>query len=172
MRIRVSRAGKSDWQIRSRTYKKRPGTDNFRLPPTVGVAALSSVGKTITINNYEKYPLLSVFKFHPALAMANELAKTESSLCAPVYINKYDLSPDTYSPLRDHNPEGNSILPVAELPRYTLQLSDNNACDTLFKYIVSPSDTDKFVRSLSVADFSISRTEDDAHKNLDDCYAN
>ena len=83
-----------------------------------------------------------------------------------------DLHPDTYSPLRDKYPDGNLSLSVGELLKYTLHLSDNNACDILFRVFGGPAATDEYLRSMGLRDFAIEVTEDDMHRNLADCYRN
>lgn len=55
---------------------------------------------------------------------------------------------------------------------YTLHLSDNNACDILFKFIGGPAVTDRYIRSLGINDFSIQYTEDDMHQDLNLGYEN
>lgn len=52
------------------------------------------------------------------------------------------------------------------------QKSDNNACDILFNYTGGVSYTDSYIRSLGINNFSISKTEDDMHKDLTACYEN
>lgn len=56
--------------------------------------------------------------------------------------------------------------------QYTLHLSDNNACDILFKLIGGPDVTDRYIRSLGIKDFSIQHTEEDMHRDLNLCYKN
>ncbi len=63
----------------------------------------------------------------------------------------------------DH-PESAISLPVSELLKYILQLSDNNASNLLFDRIVSVSDCDSFIRqSTGIEDFKISFTERQMH---------
>lgn len=79
--------------------------------------------------------MMSVFKFHQALAVADFLDRNGLPLSTPLPIWESDLLPDTYSPLRDAYPQGGIEMSIGELLVYTLQLSDNNACDLLFRYI-------------------------------------
>ncbi len=138
----------------------------------VGVAVIIDGRDTVTVNNEERYPMMSVFKFHQALAVADFMDRKGLPLSAEILVKKEQLKPDTYSPLRDSHPEGNVSLPVSELLTYTLQLSDNNACDILFDYIGGTEIADAYIRSLGIDGFSISATEDDMHRDLDLCYAN
>ena len=107
-----------------------------------------------------------------AIITADHLAKSGKHLSDRIHIEPEDLQKDTYSPLRDKFPDGNFDISIAELLQYTLQLSDNNACDILFKYIAGVNETDDFIRSLGLEKFSISANEDDMHKDLSRCYDN
>ncbi len=138
----------------------------------VGVAVILNGKDTVTVNNESRYPMMSVFKFHQALAVADSLQRSGQPLDAEVFIKKEELRPDTYSPLRDKYPEGEISLSVGELLKYTLQQSDNNACDILFARSGGPEATERYVRSLGAADFSIVATEDAMHQDLSLCYQN
>ena len=138
----------------------------------IGIAVIINGKDTITVNNDTQYPLMSVFKFHQALAVANYLEQNKIPLTTPIYIRKTDLLSDTYSPLRDKYPQGDIYIAIGDLLAYTLQLSDNNACDILFKYIVGVKETDYYIRSLGIKDFSISATEEAMHRDLQSCYKN
>lgn len=64
-------------------------------------------------------------------------------------------------------------MPLSELLRYTLCLSDNNACDILFKHTVSPTETDRYLRNAFGLDsFAIAATEDDMHRDAECVYQN
>ena len=138
----------------------------------IGVAVMINDTDTLTVNNCDKYPMMSVFKFHQALAVCDYMQKNGIALDSVLNISKDELRENTYSPLRDRYPEGNFGISISELMKYTLQMSDNNACDILFNRILSVKDTDKYIRSLGIDDFSIEMDENDMHQNLDDCYKN
>lgn len=139
---------------------------------TVGVAVMTGGGDTLTVNNNAGYPMMSVFKFHQALAVCDYMQKNGIALDSILNISKDELRENTYSPLRDRYPEGNFGISISELMKYTLQLSDNNACDILFNRILSVKNTDEYIRSLGISGFSIEMDENDMHQNLDDCYKN
>lgn len=125
----------------------------------IGIAVILDAQDTVTVNNDDRYPLMSVFKFHQALAVAD-------------YLNRNRLTPDTYSPLRDEFPEGEISLSVSRLLVYSLQLSDNNACDILFEHTGGPAATDRYVRSLGLCNFAIAATEQQMHDDPQTCYEN
>ena len=138
----------------------------------VGVALIVDGKDTLTVNNDARYPLMSVMRFHQALAVTHYLEERGLPLSTTIRVEKSDLLPDTYSPLRDRYPEGGVSLPVSELLAYTLGLSDNNACDILFRYIGGVAVADGFIRSLGMDDFALSATEDDMHRHPQTCYDN
>ena len=67
----------------------------------IGIAVIINSKDTITINNDARYPMMSVFKLHQALAVADYCEKKGLSFDTSIYIRKADLKTDTYSPLRD-----------------------------------------------------------------------
>lgn len=138
----------------------------------IGVAIIVDGKDTLTVNNDEKYPMMSVYKFHQALAVGQALQKKNIPLDSMMYISKSDLRPDTYSPLYEKYPEGNVFLPISELLVYTLQLSDNNACDILFDRLLNVKQTDAAIRAMKVKNFKISATEKEMQHDIQRCYDN
>ena len=138
----------------------------------VGIAAIVDGHDTICINNDDRYPMMSVYKFHQALAVASILEQKGISLDSLIYIKKEELVPDTYSPFRDTYPEGNAYFPISELLIYTLQLSDNNACDILFRHLLGVEETDAALRKMGIDHFAISATEEAMHSDTKKCYDN
>ena len=116
------------------------------LSGTVGVAFVSE-GDTVTVNNGVHYPMMSVFKMHEALAVANTLERSGISLDTILSINRGDLDLDTWSPmLKEYTAERFTVL-VSKLMEYAVTKSDNNASNLLFRHIVSPTETDAYIRS-------------------------
>lgn len=115
---------------------------------------------------------MSVFKFHQALAVADYLDRNGLTPDTEIFIPEEELVPDTYSPLRKEFPEGEISLSVSRLLEYSLQLSDNNACDILFEHTGGPAATDRYVRSLGLCNFAIAATEQQMHDDPQTCYEN
>ena len=138
----------------------------------IGIAVIIDGKDTVTVNNDIHYPLMSVFKFHQALALADYMGKQKQSLETRLPIKKSDLKPDTYSPLRDKYPQGGIEMSIAALLRYTLQQSDNNACDILFNYQGGPDAVNKYIHSLGIRECAIAGTETAMHEDLNLCYEN
>lgn len=141
-------------------------------PADIGIAVIINGGRTITVNNARRYPLMSVFKFHQALAVANRLRELRLPLDTTLWITARDLAPDTWSPLRDARPGGGFAISIADLLRYTLQQSDNNACDILFERICSVEDTEAYIHDLGSRDCAIRATEAEMHADLATCRNN
>lgn len=138
----------------------------------IGIAVIIDGKDTVTVNNDIHYPLMSVFKFHQALALADFMGKEKQPLNTRLAISKCDLKQNTYSPLRDKYPGGGIEMSVAELLEYTLQLSDNNACDILFRYQGGTEAVDNYIHSLGITDCVITATEDEMHQDISRCYQN
>ena len=138
----------------------------------VGVAVIVNGTDTVVVNNDVRYPLMSVVKFHQALAVAGWMQCRGTSLDSLIFISPEQLKPNTYSPLSDRYPSGNVRLSIRELLRYTLQQSDNNACDILFEMLGGTSAVDRYIRALGINDFSVSQTEDDMHRDVQASYLN
>lgn len=137
----------------------------------VGVAIIADGKDTVTVENNRRYPLMSVFKLHQALAVGDYCKRHQISFDTLLTVDSTDLQPNTYSPLRDQYPHGGKFS-LKQLMEYTLHLSDNNACDILFKFTGGPAVTDRYIRSLGINDFSIQYTEDDMHQDLNLGYEN
>lgn len=118
------------------------------LSGTVGVAFVSE-GDTVTVNNGAHYPMMSVFKMHEALAVADKLEKQGISLDTLLSINRVDLDLDTWSPMLKEYTAKSFTIPVGRLMEYAVTKSDNNASNLLFRHIVSPTETDAYIRSIA-----------------------
>ena len=159
-------------QAGNRALERQLQQFTANLNAQVGIAVILNGKDTITVNNDCCYPMMSVFKLHQALAVADYCQKEGLSFDTPVYIYPEDLKPDTYSPLREKYPAGNVSLTIKDLLKYTLHLSDNNACDILFSMTGGPKATDQYIRGLGLQRFAIQATEDDMHKSIENCYLN
>lgn len=139
---------------------------------TVGVAVIIDGKDTLAINNTERYPMMSVYKFHQAVAVCDYLQKKDIPLATPLFLDKKYFKTGTYSPLRDKHPEGDFELLIGELLIYTMQHSDNVACDVLFDYIGGVDVVNEYMHSLGLKDVSIATTEDEMHQDENKCYEN
>lgn len=56
------------------TLKQEREALTARMPATVGIAVIIDGREAVTVNNELRFPLMSLFKFHRALAVADRLA--------------------------------------------------------------------------------------------------
>ena len=123
---------------------------------TVGVGIMDfENGDTLTFNGKRHFPMQSVFKFHVALAVLNEVDKGKLALNQAIFVSKSDLIPNLYSPMREKYPEGNINLPLSEIIKNTVSQSDNSGCDILFKLIGGTEKVNKYIHKLGVKDVEI-----------------
>ena len=114
---------------------------------------------TLSINGNVKMPLLSVFKFHIALTVLDQVDRGKLKLDQKFFIKKEDLLPNTWSPIREAFPNGNIDLTLDQLLRYTVSHSDNNGCDLLLKIIGGTEIVQEFINKNGIADFTIQVNE-------------
>lgn len=127
---------------------------------TIGISIKNIETKdTLNINGTLNAPLMSVFKFHIALATLNLVDKGELSLKQKIFIKKEELHENTWSPIRDEYPNGNIYLTLDQLLRYTVSHSDNNGCDILLKLIGGTETVQKFINKQGIKDFKIKVNE-------------
>lgn len=126
---------------------------------TIGVAVIFDGKELMTVNNQYHYPMLSIFKFHQALAVLDYIERHGENLRTELFVKKSELRPATHSPLRDRYPAGNFTITIGDLLRYSLSQSDNIACDLLFKHIGGAAVVNRYVERLGVKDVHIELTE-------------
>lgn len=127
---------------------------------TLGFSALDlQTGKSYDFNAEQHLPMQSVYKFHLALAVLNQVDLGVLKLEQLIAIDKGDLDNDTWSPLRDKYPDGGVQIPLSEILTYTVALSDNNGCDILFKLMGGASKVNDYIKKLGIKDINIAATE-------------
>lgn len=139
---------------------------------TVGVAVIFNGSELVTVNNMYRYPMMSTFKFHQALSVMEYINRKGEDLATEILVKRSDLKENTYSPMRDANPNGNFRMTIGDLLKYSLIESDNNACDVLFKHIGGPKFTQRYVHELGIQDVAITQTEAMMHESPDNCTLN
>jgi beta-lactamase class A len=127
---------------------------------TVGISIKSIEDKdTLSINGNLKAPLMSVFKFHIALTLLNQVDEGKLSLDQKIFIKKKDLHENTWSPMREEYPNGNMFLTLDQVLRYTVSHSDNNGCDILIGLVGGTKVIQKFINKQGIKDFVIKVNE-------------
>ena len=133
----------------------------------VGVSVIGDDGKdTISINGDKHFPMQSVFKLHIALAVLSEIDKGRLSLDKKIKIDKKDLLPDLYSPIRNEYPDG-ATLPISEILDYTVSASDNVGCEVLLRLIGGPKVVEEYCKNNGINDVSIKYNEEEQQANWD-----
>lgn len=154
-------------------FKKRITAISREAKGIVGVGIMDlKTHETLVLNGKHKFPMQSVFKFPLAMAVLDQVDKGKLSLSDKIHVSKEELNPQTWSPLQKKYPEGNIDVTVGELISYTVSMSDNNACDILFKLIGGPKNVDNYVHTLGIKDISIVATEAEMAKQWDVQYTN
>ena len=126
---------------------------------TVGIAVWTDKGDMLRYNDHVHFPLLSVFKFHVALAVLDKMDKQSIDLDSIVSIKASQMLPNTYSPLRKF-PDQDFTITLRELMQYSISQSDNNACDILIEYAGGIKHINDYIHRLSIDSFNLSETED------------
>ena len=154
------------------SLKERLYTIIDTVPGIVGIAFISDAD-TVTINNSVRYPMMSVFKLHQALAVAHEINARHSSIDSVIHVSKDELDMETWSPMLKIYKTPCFDISLRDLIKYALTVSDNNASNLLFKRIVSPSATDSLIRLISDdSTFRIVYSEDEMKVNHSLAYTN
>lgn len=142
-------------------------------PGEVGVAVIVGGTDTVVVNDRSVYPMMSVFKLHQALALCDRFDRDGRSLDTLLTIRRGELDPHTWSPMLKEHREALIALPVADLLRYTLVWSDNNASNVLFERLLGVAATDSFVATLIPrASFQIAYAEAEMSADHAKAYSN
>ncbi|WP_028374968.1 class A beta-lactamase, subclass A2 [Leeuwenhoekiella sp. MAR_2009_132] len=128
---------------------------------TVGVAIHGMrEADTLSINGEKHLPMQSVFKFHLALAILNEVDNGTLALNTPIEIRKELIEnyQHLWSPLREKYPNG-ATLELQEILKYTVAWSDNMGCDVLFDLLGGPAVLQHYLQQLGIDDIAVIHTE-------------
>lgn len=129
-------------------------------------------GDTLSVNGNAHFPMQSVFKFHIALAVLNEVDNGRLALHQKVFIKKSDLMPGSWSPIQQKYPAGNISLPLDTILAYTVSQSDNVGCDRLLRLLGGPLVVNNYLHKIGIADMAIVASEGDMRKAWDVQFTN
>ena len=139
---------------------------------TVGIAILCDDGNMVVMNDDERYPVMSVFKFHVVVTALKKMEQHGIPLDSMTLIPQEQMLSDTYSPLREKYPNRDIPISYRNIIRYTMAHSDNNTCDFLIDFVGGISVVDSLIRQLGINKFAFSETEKTMHENILNCYNN
>lgn len=104
------------------------------------------------------FAMHSVVKLPQALYVAEFLSRNGLTLDDSVLVCKDSLDTETWSPMLTTF-DGTRHFSYAELLRWSLAASDNNACDLLFAYCGLPTEVDKYIHALGFDQIHVRLTE-------------
>ncbi len=133
---------------------------------TIGIAVIHlESGDTLSVNGHDKLPMQSVYKYPLGLAVLRQVDEGRLSLDQRIIVKKSDLLPNTWSPLREKYPNGDTAVALDEILKVTVAMSDNNGCDLLFRMLGGPTHVNRFIHSLGINDIAIVNTEEEMGKD-------
>lgn len=115
----------------------------------------------------------SVFKLPLAVTVLHQIEQGSLSLDQAVPFRPDDrILPHVYSPLQNKYPEASVDVPILELLRLTVSLSDNVAADILLRSVGGPKAVTDYIASLGVVGFHLEDGEDVLHRDVTAQYRN
>lgn len=137
----------------------------------VGIAIVKN-SKQWTIGNRNALPMMSVFKYFVALKVLDKTEKEQISLSKEIIINENLIDKNLYSPMLEEHTSFPFKISIANLLKYMISMSDNNACDILIDYVGGTRAIQKYIHSIGFVDIEISETELDMNKKIEKQYLN
>lgn len=111
-------------------------------------------------------PMQSVFKLPLGVTVLHAVEQGKFQLDQQIRFRAEDrILPGTYSPLQDKYPNGEADIPLRELLRLAVSLSDNVAADVLLRLVGGPAAVQGYVKSLGVPGFQLHDGEAAMHKD-------
>lgn len=139
----------------------------------VGIAIIDMQNGEVTeINGNEDFPLQSVFKFHIAAKVLDEVDKGNMSLNQPVAIKAEEIKENMYSPLRDEHGIKDMSMRLDSLIFYMVSHSDNVACDVLLSRIGIPEVVNTYFKNLGINGTTIAVSEEQMHQDWETQFKN
>jgi len=126
----------------------------------VGIAIMNlEDGDTLTYNGLYHSTMHSVFKFPIAMAVLNKVDSGMLSLDQQIHVSKEQMTPKTWSPMRDKYPDGNIDISIRDLLGYMISQSDNTACEVLLQVLGGPKQVENYIHGIGAKDIAIVATE-------------
>jgi beta-lactamase class A len=112
-------------------------------------------------------PMQSVFKLPLALAVLHQVEQGKLSLDQSIrFLPEDRFLPHAYSPLQDKYPEAGVDVPLPELLRLAVSLSDNAAADILLRIAGGPGVVNTYIASLGITGFHLQDGEHALHREV------
>lgn len=118
-------------------------------------------------------PMQSVFKLPLAFTVLHQVEQGTHSLDQPVrFLQEDRILPHAYSPLQDQYPDAGVDVPLRELLRLTVSLSDNVAADILLRLAGGPKAVNAYIARLGISGFHLQDSEAVLHQEVSAQYRN
>ena len=125
------------------------------------------------LNPHARPPMQSVFKLPLVMTSLHLIEESKFSMDQPVRFLPSDrILPHTHSPLQDKYPEANVDIPLRELLRLAVSLSDNSAADLVLRVIGGPEVVQRYMNSIGVDGFQLKDGERGLHGDVAAQYRN
>jgi beta-lactamase class A len=138
-------------------------------------AACSLPGSALNcdLNPNTQPPMQSVFKLPLAVTVLHQIEQGTLSLDQPVRFLPQDrILPHVYSPLQDQYPDAGVDVPLRDLLRLDVALSDNVAADILLRLVDGPKAVNTYVAELGIGGFHLQDSEAGLHHEVSVQYRN
>jgi beta-lactamase class A len=148
------------------------------LVGTLSGTTRPSAALNCDLNPHARPPMQSVFKLPLVLTVLHEVELGTLSSNQPVRFLPSDrILPHAYSPLQDRYPDGGVDVPLQELLRLTVSLSDNVAADILLRLLGGskadgPKVVNSYMAALGVRGFHLRDNEAVLHHDVSAQYRN
>lgn len=130
----------------------------------IGVAVIIDDADTISVNCNRQYEMNSVMKLFQAAGVVYRLQEMSVSLDDSLYVEPSQWMHDTWSPLtKEYDISETVLITYRKLLAFSLQQSDNNACDLLFRHVVSVEWLQAWLTRAGCRDVNIVWTEAQMH---------
>lgn len=135
--------------------------------------SLSGSALNCDLNPNAQPPMQSVFKLPLALTVLHQVEQGMLSLDQPVQFLPQDrILPHAYSPLQDQYPDAGVDVPLHELLRLAVSLSDNVAADILLRLVGGPKAVNTYIAALGINGFHLQDSEAVLHHEVSAQYRN
>jgi beta-lactamase class A len=125
------------------------------------------------LNPNAQPPMQSVFKLPLAVTVLHQIEQGTLSLDQPVRFLPQDrILPHVYSPLQNQYPDAGVDVPLRELLRLDVALSDNVAADILLRLVGGPKAVTASIAALGISGFHLQDSEAVLHHEVSAQYRN
>jgi beta-lactamase class A len=119
-------------------------------------ATVLETGQSVSLNQKQRFPMQSVYKFPIAMAVLAQVDRGKLKLDQKVRVEESDVVPD--STVLERNSQGKEFS-LTELLKYMLYESDSTSSDALLRLIGGPKVVTQYLQSFGVNDMVVANPE-------------